>query len=109
MSEIVLFQHANFRGAHRHLYGSESNLNHAEDNFFNDKISSFVITEGTWQFFRDISFSGPASSVFGVGRFNWVETVGIPNDSVSSEDEFPKCRSETGECLRGAMNKRRVP
>jgi hypothetical protein len=84
MSEIVLFQHANFHGAHKHLYGSESNLNAADDNFFNDKISSFVITSGSWQFFRDSNFSGPASNVFGPGRYNWVESVGIPNDSISS-------------------------
>ena len=84
MSEVVLFEHANFHGAHKHLYGSESNLNASDDNFFNDKISSFVVTSGSWQFFRDSNFSGPASNVFGVGRFNWVETVGIPNDSISS-------------------------
>jgi hypothetical protein len=84
MSEVVLFEHANFHGAHKHLYGSEPNLNAADDNYFNDKISSFVITSGSWQFFRDANFSGPASNVFGVGRFNWVETVGIPNDSISS-------------------------
>jgi hypothetical protein len=84
MPEIILFQHINFRGAHKHLYGSETNLASADDNFFNDKISSFVITSGTWQFFRDINFLGPASGVFGPGRYNWVETVGIPNDSISS-------------------------
>jgi hypothetical protein len=84
MSEIVLFEHVNFRGAHKHLYGSEENLAHPEDNFFNDRISSFVIVSGTWQFFRDINFTGPASNIFGPGRFNWVEAVGIPNDSVSS-------------------------
>lgn len=84
MSEIVLFEHANFHGAHKHLYGSESNLAASDDNFFNDKISSFVITSGSWQFFRDVNFTGPASNVFGVGRFGWVENVGIPNDSISS-------------------------
>ena len=84
MSEVVLFEHANFHGAHKHLYGSEPNLNAGDDNYFNDKISSFVITSGSWQFFRDANFAGPASNVFGVGRFNWVETVGIPNDSISS-------------------------
>lgn len=84
MSEIILFEHSNFHGAHKHLYGDESNLAAADDNFFNDKVSSFVITSGSWQFFRDINFSGPASVVIGPGRYNWVESVGIPNDSVSS-------------------------
>lgn len=84
MAEIVLFEHVNFRGAHKHLYGSESNLAASEDSFFNDKTSSFVITSGSWQFFQDINFSGQASAVFGPGRYNWVGNVGIPNDSVSS-------------------------
>ncbi len=84
MAEIILFEHINFHGAHKHLYGSEANLAAADDNFFNDKISSFVITSGRWQFFRDINYSGPASGVFGPGRYNWVENVGISNDSVSS-------------------------
>jgi hypothetical protein len=84
MAEIILFQHINFRGAHKHLYGSEANLASGDDNTFNDFVSSFVITSGTWQFFRDINFSGPASNVFGPGRYNWVENIGIPNDSVSS-------------------------
>ncbi|MBD0370941.1 MAG: beta/gamma crystallin family protein [Pyrinomonadaceae bacterium] len=84
MAEIVLFEHINFRGAHKHLYGSEGNLAAPDDNFFNDKISSFVVVSGSWQFFRDINFAGPASNVFGPGRYSWVESVGIPNDSVSS-------------------------
>jgi hypothetical protein len=84
MSEIVLFQNANFHGAHKHLFGSESNLNAADDKSFNDAISSFVIISGTWQFFRDSNFSGPASNVIGPGRYNWVENIGIPNDTISS-------------------------
>lgn len=84
MSEIILFEHINFRGGHKHLYGSESNLASSDDNFFNDKTSSFVIKSGSWQFYRDINFTGPASNVFGPGRYNWAENVGIPNDSISS-------------------------
>jgi len=84
MAEIVLFEHANYHGAHKHLFASEANLNAGDDNYFNDKISSFVITSGTWQFFRDSNFVGPASNVLGPGNYNWVESVGIPNDSVSS-------------------------
>jgi hypothetical protein len=30
-----------------------------------------------WQFFRDINFTGPASNVFGPGRFNWWKTLGF--------------------------------
>ncbi len=84
MSEIVLFEHVNFHGAHKHLFGSEPNLAAPDDSYLNDKISSFVIVAGTWQFFRDINYTGPASNVFGPGRYVWVENVGIPNDSISS-------------------------
>jgi Beta/Gamma crystallin len=84
MSEIVLFEHTNFRGGHKHLFVSEPNLASPEDSFFNDKISSFVIVTGQWQFFRDINYTGPASRVFGPGVYNWVESIGIPNDSISS-------------------------
>lgn len=84
MAEIVLFEHANFHGAHKHLYDSETNLNATDDNFFNDKVSSFVVLSGRWRFFRDADFRGPASRIFGPGRYNWVEAEDIPNDSISS-------------------------
>ncbi|NHZ35148.1 beta/gamma crystallin-related protein [Massilia rubra] len=84
MAEIVLFEHANYHGAHKHLFTSETNLNAPDDNFFNDKTSSFVILSGRWQFYRDANFQGPASQVFGPGLYNWTEAVNIPNDSISS-------------------------
>lgn len=84
MSGVILFEHINFRGGHKHVVASEPNLASADDRFFNDRISSFVIESGRWQFFRDVNFTGPSSNVFGPGQYNWVENVGIPNDSVSS-------------------------
>ncbi|WP_425147145.1 beta/gamma crystallin-related protein [Deinococcus sp.] len=84
MGHIILFEHANLHGAHKHLFGSEENLNADDDNFFNDRVSSFVILEGHWQFFTNWRFKEPASNVFGPGVYNWVEDVGIPNDSISS-------------------------
>ena len=84
MKQIILFEHGNFHGAHKHLFASESNLRASDDNFFNDRISSFVILEGTWVFYRDVNFGAPASVPLGPGRYNWVEAVNIPNDSVSS-------------------------
>lgn len=63
MAEIVLFEHANYHGAHKHLFGSETNLNAPDDNFFNDKVSSFVILSGRWQFYRDANFQDRKSVV----------------------------------------------
>jgi hypothetical protein len=84
MAEIILFEHINFHGAHKHLFTSEPNLNAVDDNFFNDRVSSFVVVSGDWQFSRDADYSGPDSNVFGPGLYNWVENVGVPNDSISS-------------------------
>jgi len=85
VAHVILFEHINFRGAHKHVFVEESNLAAPDDNFFNDRVSSFIILEGTWTFWRDINFSGPKSQPLGVGSFpSWVENVGIPNDSISS-------------------------
>lgn len=84
MAEIILFEHINFHGAHKHLFTSEPNLNASDDNFFNDAVSSFVVVSGWWQFSRDADYNGPDSQWFGPGIYNWVENVGVPNDSVSS-------------------------
>ena len=84
MAHLILFEHRNFHGAHKHIFRSEDNLNAGDDSFFNDKTSSFVILDGRWQFFRDSGFNNPASNVFGPGIYDWVEAHGIPNDSISS-------------------------
>ena len=42
-AHIILFEHANFHGAHKHVFLEEANLNADDDKFFNDKTSSFVI------------------------------------------------------------------
>lgn len=84
MAQVILFEHSNFHGNHKHLFNTEANLNAQDDNWFNDKVSSFVILEGNWQFFKDSNFSGTASRIMGPGKYNWVEAFGIANDSISS-------------------------
>lgn len=81
---LIVFQHANFRGAHRHIIDEERNFNHPEDNFLNDKISSFVVLSGVWKFYRHANFSIPYDREFGPGEYPWVEAVGVENDQVSS-------------------------
>src|SRR6266567_2020850 len=81
---VILFEHANFHGAHKHVFGSESNLNAGDDNFFNDKVSSIVVLAGTWEFFRDSEFQGSYGVVLGPGLYPWVEAVKIKNDDMSS-------------------------
>jgi hypothetical protein len=47
MAHIILFEHINFHGSHKHVLGKEPNLNADDDDFFNDRVSSMAILEGT--------------------------------------------------------------
>jgi hypothetical protein len=81
---IVVFRHASFRGAHRHIFGEERNLNHPEDNTLNDAISSFVVLSGTWKLYRHANFATAYDREFPPGEYPWVEAVDVENDQVSS-------------------------
>lgn len=82
--ELVIFEHIDYRGHHRHIYDVEKNLNHQEDPTMNDKMSSFVVVSGVWKFYRHAAFQSPYPGEFGPGRYSWVEDHGIENDQVSS-------------------------
>jgi len=84
MPHIILFEHRDFHGAHKHVFCPEPNLAAGDDNFFNDKVSSFIILEGSWQFFRDINFESPQNIILGPGKYPWVQDIGIQNDTISS-------------------------
>ncbi len=58
-SHILLFEHANFHGAHKHIVAAEANLNASDDNFFSDKVSSIAVLSGEWLFCRDANFINP--------------------------------------------------
>lgn len=81
---IIVFQHANFRGHHRHIFTEERNFNHSEDKTLNDKISSFIVVSGTWKFYRHSGFNIPYAPDFGPGEYPWVEAVQVENDQISS-------------------------
>lgn len=84
--EIILFEHDNFHGRHKHVYRAEPNLNYWEDFFFNDKTSSIVVIEGNWELFVDANFIAPFSVVLGPGLYTltYLNELGITNDSISS-------------------------
>ena len=84
MAHVILFEHANFRGAHKHVFQAEANLNADGDDFFNDKTSSIVVLDGRWTFFVDSNFVGEVGGILGPGSYAFVENVGIPNDRISS-------------------------
>lgn len=82
--ELTIFQHIDFRGAHKHIYGNYNNLNRSDDKFFNDRMSSFVVHSGTWRFYRHSNYRIPYARSFGPGKYRWVRDLQIENDQVSS-------------------------
>lgn len=81
---IILFEHANFHGAHKHLFRAESNLNAGDDNFFNDRVSSIAVLKGNWEFFRHAGFNDRYPVVLGPGLYRFVGDIQIANDDMSS-------------------------
>jgi Beta/Gamma crystallin len=82
---IIIFEHRDFRGQHRHIFGEEANLNHPEDKTLNDRLSSFVVLSGSWRFFKNANFDNQLGGrSFGPGQYEFVGDFGIPNDAVSS-------------------------
>jgi hypothetical protein len=80
----ILFELANFRGAHRHVFTTEPNLGASEDPLFNNKTSSIVILEGHWECFAGPDFASKLGDTLGPGMYPFVENIGIKNDAISS-------------------------
>jgi hypothetical protein len=87
MAEIILFEHANFQGRRKSVFGDIPNLNSPTDNDFNDITSSIIVVSGTWECFPDWNYEGTPSRLLTQGFYSSVSStnnVGIPNDSLSS-------------------------
>jgi hypothetical protein len=88
MAHVILFEHAGFHGAHKHVFQDEPNLNAGDDNFFNDKTSSIVILDGNWEFFINWNHEGKLGRTLGPGIYPWVEDPAAlgpgSNDQISS-------------------------
>ena len=95
MAELIMFVDIDFGGLHTHIFGSTADFTKLSlggtgsgiDGNWNDKLSSFKIVSGRWQFFKDIDFGPtplPNEQGFGPGLYQWVEDYGIDNDSISS-------------------------
>src|SRR5262249_5107747 len=83
-SHIVLFEHVSFRGAHKHVFTEEENLNAADDHSFNDAVSSTAVLLDQWRTFRDANLQRQYDVILDSGLFPRVPDVGIPNDDLSS-------------------------
>jgi hypothetical protein len=81
---VILFENASFHGAHKHVLKAEANLNAADDDYFNDKVSSLVVFSGQWDFFRNANFQTSYGIVLSKNIYPYVGDVGIRNDDMSS-------------------------
>ena len=78
---IVLFQHSKYRGRMLVLYKSHFNLPVID---FNDQLSSFIITGGSWTLFEHVNCQG-RHATFGPGHYSTSTTLGgVGNDKISS-------------------------
>jgi IgA Peptidase M64/Beta/Gamma crystallin len=76
--QLVLFEHAGYEGAHKHVFRAEPRPD------FGDRASSLVVLASNWQLFRDADFNQPFGLVFGRGRYPELTSLGIANDAVSA-------------------------
>jgi hypothetical protein len=83
MAHVILFEHGQFRGEHKHVFGPEPDLNAQDDNFFNDRVSSLVVLQGNWAVFADSGFQRQYPPILGPGFYPSLP-VGINNDDMSS-------------------------
>jgi len=92
MAELIIYVDANFGGLHTHIFESTPDFTRLAlggvgigvGGNWNDKVSSFVIVSGRWQFFKDINFHFEQGGTLGPGLYPFVEEFGIDNDSLSS-------------------------
>ena len=78
---IVLFQHSKYKGRMLTLYGSHTNLPAID---FNDQLSSFIITGGTWTLYEHTNYQGKHVTL-GVGQYSASALGGAGgNDKISS-------------------------
>lgn len=83
VAHIILYEDGQFRGAHKHVFRAEENLNVPEESF-NDRTSSIVVLDGTWEFFEDPGFHHKTGRTLGPGMYPDVTELDMRNDSISS-------------------------
>jgi hypothetical protein len=89
--EVIIYVDTEFGGLHTHLFQSVEDFTKLElggvnggiNGNWNDKVSSFVIVSGRWQFFTNVGFNSQEGPVLGPG-LHPVLPAGINNDSISS-------------------------
>jgi hypothetical protein len=79
LPELVVYDHAGFKGAY-----ARTNLSfHYLGDFWNDRISSLIIVNGVWRFYRDEYYKGDYWDL-SPGFYECFFTEKGPDDVVSS-------------------------
>ncbi len=81
MAQIVIFNNADFSGNALLVTDGLATLGKFD---LNDRVSSFIVLSGLWEFYERPNFQIPYQRRLGPGQYNWVEAVDIANDSISS-------------------------
>jgi hypothetical protein len=108
-AHIILFESANYHGAHKHVFVSEPNLNADDDSSFNDVTSSIAVLEGQWATYGDWNYQrqyidrSQNPIILGPGLYKWVANVQILNDDLTSLQPVDQTASATGESLLGQV------
>ena len=85
-------------GQHKHVFTLEGNLNAADDNFFNDRVSSIVVQQAVWAFFPNAGFNAQYPRTLGPGLYSFVVDFGIQNDDLSSLQPVGNRWGRRGRC-----------
>ena len=89
-AEITLYEHDNFAGAQMTLRGYTPNF---VNTGFNDRVSSLVVTSGTWELCTDAEFKGTCTT-FVQGEYPTIDKR--LNDRFSSAREIGSNRDRRG-------------
>ena len=85
--EVILFEHVNFHGAHKHVFQDVEDLRKAAGETpasqFADKTSSIVVVKGTWNFFEHQKFLGQRWEL-GPGAYPDIVKQQITPEAISS-------------------------
>lgn len=79
LPHLIIFEDDHFRGNQLNCWGSCPYVGE-----LNDKMSSFIIQSGNWQFYIDATYQTPCGGIFGPGAYPTLTGTNIPNDQVSS-------------------------
>jgi len=81
MANITLYKDANFEGESITITEATPDLSELN---FSDCVSSIIVDDGDWEFYKDVNYESSYDVIFGKGSYSWVEEYGIPNDDISS-------------------------